>query len=157
MPDFETQLSAIMKAHVGRAGGLISALRAAQEAIGYLPEATEKIAADAFNLSRAEVKGVIGFYADFRRAPPGRTLVRLCAAEACQAAGGRDLKATIEKKHGLKCGETAPSGELTVEPVYCLGLCSAAPAAMVDGALIGRADAERIEAAIAGLRKAGKS
>lgn len=157
MPDIEMQLYAIIKAHVGRTGGLISALRAAQEAIGCLPEATEKIAADAFNLSRAEVKGVISFYSDFRRTPAGRTVVRLCAAEACQAAGARALMATIEKEHGLKCGETAPSGELTIEPVYCLGLCSVAPAAMVDGALIGRADAGRIEAAIAHSKKAGRS
>jgi formate dehydrogenase subunit gamma len=157
MPDFETELSAIMKAHVGRTGGLISALRAAQGSIGFLPEAAERIAAEAFNLSRAEVKGVISFYADFRRAPAGRTVVRLCAAEACQAAGARALSAALEEKFALKSGETSPSGELTFEPVYCLGLCSAAPAAIVDGELVGRADTGRIEAAIARSKKAENS
>lgn len=153
MSDSETKLAAIMKPHVGRTGGLISALRAAQGEIGYLPEETERVAAEAFNLSRAEVKGVISFYTDFRRAPAGRTIVRLCAAEACQAAGGRALQAEVERKYALKSGETSPSGDLTLEPVYCLGLCSVAPAAMVDDRLVGRADAARIGAAVAQCRK----
>lgn len=153
MPEFEPKLAAIMRPHVGRVGGLISALRAAQDAIGYLPEETERVAAEAFNLSRAEVKGVISFYTDFRRAPAGRTIVRLCAAEACQAAGGRALKAEVERKYALQCGETSPSGDLTLAPVYCLGLCSVAPAAMVGETLVGTADAARIDAAVARSRK----
>lgn len=155
MPNAEAKLSSIMEAHVGRTGGLISALRAAQAEFGRLPESTEEIAAAAFNLSRAEVKGVISFYADFRREASGTTILRLCAAEACQAAGGRALKDEIEHKHTLKCGETNASGELTLGAVYCLGLCSAAPAAMVGDVLVARADASRIDAAIARHRKAG--
>lgn len=153
MTEIETSLSALIEPHVGETGGLISALRAAQAAIGYLPAETEKVAAEAFNLSRAEVKGVISFYADFRRAPAGRTVVRVCAAEACQAAGARGLQAELERKHGVACGETSASGDLTLEPVYCLGLCSAAPAAMVDETLVGRADIPAIDAAIARCRK----
>lgn len=137
----------IVRPFVGRTGGLISALRAVQAKIGYLPEVTEAAAAGAFNLSRAEVKGVISFYADFHRAPKGRTVIRLCAAEACQAQGGRDLEREIEKRLAVKHGKTSASGDLTLERVYCLGLCSAGPAAMVDGALMARATPDRIEAA----------
>lgn len=154
MSHVEPKLSEIVIAYVGRTGGLISALRAAQEAIGYLPEETEEIAADAFNLSRAEVKGVISFYADFRRSRPGKTIVRICAAEACQAAGARALKGAIEKKYGVRSGETAQSDELTLEPVYCLGLCSAAPAAIVGEELVGKADTDRIDAALVRAKKA---
>lgn len=155
MSQIEPRLSEIIKPHVGRTGGLITALRAAQAEIGYLPEETEAVAADAFNLSRAEVKGVISFYSDFRRKPAGRTVVRVCAAEACQAVGARALEAALEKKFAVACGETSASGDLTLEPVYCLGLCSAAPAAMVDDTLVGRADEARIDAAVARCRKAG--
>ncbi|MEM9617000.1 MAG: NAD(P)H-dependent oxidoreductase subunit E [Pseudomonadota bacterium] len=144
----ETKLTAIMEPWVDKTGGLITALRSAQEKFGYLPAQAEAIAAEAFNLTRAEVKGVISFYADFHREPKGRTVVRLCAAEACQAAGGRALQTAVEKRFALKVGETSASRDLTLEPVYCLGLCSCAPAAMVGERLVGRADAGRIEAAV---------
>lgn len=144
----ETKLTAIMEPWVGKTGGLITALRSAQAAFGYLPTQTDAIAADIFNLTRAEVKGVISFYADFHREPKGRTVVRLCVAEACQAAGGRALQAAVEKRFAFNVGETSASRDLTLEPVYCLGLCSCAPAAMVGERLLGRADAGRIEAAV---------
>lgn len=148
-------LKAIIEPFVGRTGGLISALRAVQKELGYLPPETDAAAADLFNLTRAEVKGVISFYADFTRAPKGETVVRLCAAEACQAAGGRDLCAAVEKKFALKMGETSASKDLTLEPVYCLGLCSVAPSAMVGERLLGKANAEKIEKAVTRATKDG--
>jgi formate dehydrogenase subunit gamma len=148
MSAVKTRLATIIKDHVGKTGGLIRALRLIQDAFGYLPEETDSVAADIFNLSRAEVKGVISFYTDFHRAPRGRTVVRLCAAEACQAAGGRELQAAVETHFALKLGETSTSKDLTVEPVYCLGLCSCAPAATVGDKLVGRASVERIAAAV---------
>ena len=141
-------LGKIIKAHLGETGGLITAFRAVQEAYGYLPAETEAIAADIFNLSKAEVKGVISFYADFHREPKGETVIRVCAAEACQAAGGRKLQAAVEKQYALKMGETSASQDITVEPVYCLGLCSCAPAALVGDKLVGRADVARINTAV---------
>lgn len=151
----ETKLTSILTAHVGQTGGLITGLRAAQEAIGYLPPETDAIAAEAFNLTRAEVKGVISFYEDFHREPKGKTVVRLCAAEACQAVGSRTLQRDVEKHFAVKSGETNASKDLTVEPVYCLGLCSCAPAALVGDRLVGRADVESIARAIENRRKAG--
>lgn len=141
-------LSAIIEPFVGRTGGLISALHAVQRARGFVPEETEAVAAKAFNLTRAEVKGVISFYHDFTREPKGTTVVRLCAAEACQAAGGREFIAAVEKKFALKMGQTSASRDVTLEPVYCLGLCSCGPAAMVGERLIGLADADKVAAAV---------
>ena len=141
-------LNEIIAPFVGRTGGLISALRAVQDTHGFLPAETDAAAAQAFNLTRAEVKGVISFYADFHRAPKGETVVRICAAEACQAVGGRALTRAVEQTFALKMGETSASGDVTLEPVYCLGLCSCAPAAMVGDKLVVRANAEKVVSAV---------
>src|SRR5512136_2765873 len=93
--------------------------------------------ASALNLSRAEVHGVVTFYHDFRHKPPGRHLVKLCRAEACQAAGSDALAARAAARLGVAMGATAADGSCTLEPVYCLGLCSTAPSAMIDRRLIG--------------------
>lgn len=150
-------LSSLIEPFVGRTGGLISALHEVQRVHGFLPEETEAEAAEAFNLTRAEVKGVISFYHDFKRAPQGKTVVRVCAAEACQAAGGRDFIAAVEKKLAVKMGETSASKDVTLEPVYCLGLCSTAPAAMVADRLVGMADADKIEKAFERAKKESAS
>lgn len=148
MDSNDDHLKELIEPHVFKTGGLVSALREVQESYGFLPAATDAIAADIFNLSRAEVRGVVSFYSDFSREPKGATVVRLCAAEACQAAGGRDFIAAVEKKFAITLGETAASKDVTLEPVYCLGLCSCAPAAMVDDRLIGMADEEKIASAV---------
>ena len=150
-------LASLIEPFVGRTGGLISALHEVQRVHGFLPKETEAEAARVFNLTRAEVKGVISFYHDFKRAPRGKTVVRLCAAEACQAAGGREFIADVEKKYALKMGETSASGDITLEPVYCLGLCSTAPAAMVDDKLVGMADANKISKAVERAKKESAS
>ncbi|MCB2113961.1 MAG: NAD(P)H-dependent oxidoreductase subunit E [Parvularculaceae bacterium] len=137
-------LDEIVRPYVGRTGGLICALRAIQAEIGFLPPETEAAAAAAFNLTRAEVKGVISFYADFVRKPKGETVIRLCAAEACQAQGARSLEMEVCRRLAIEPGATSASGDLTLERVYCLGLCSAGPSAIIDGALMGKATPEKI-------------
>lgn len=154
--DTAEPLGAIIAPFVGRAGGLLAALRAVQARIGFLPENVEAAAASAFNLTRAEVKGVISFYSDFHRAPKGRCVIRLCAAEACQAQGGRMLERDVVRKFALEPGSTSASGDLTLEHVYCLGLCSAGPAAMIDGELMARATPQKIAAAFDSRAKGGK-
>jgi formate dehydrogenase subunit gamma len=94
--------------------------------------------AEALNITRAEVHGVISFYHDFRRTPAGRHVLKLCRAEACQAAGGDALAAHAEARLGMPMGTTAADGSVTLEPVYCLGLCAVAPSAMLDGRVVGR-------------------
>jgi len=148
-----SEINALVAPFVERTGGLLTALRAVQSALGCIPEECDAAIAEAFNVSRAEVRGVVSFYSEFDRLPKGTTKVRLCAAEACQAAGGRALCSEIESRLGLRLGQTDPSGALSLERVFCLGLCSVAPAAMVGDVLIGRADVNRIEAAVSRVQK----
>src|SRR5262249_59585281 len=103
----------------------------------------------ALTLSRAEVHGVVTFYHDFRREPAGRHVLKLCRAEACQAAGGDALAARAEGKLGVKMGATTADGRVTLEPIYCLGLCSVSPSAMLDGKIHGRLDETKLDALIA--------
>ena len=130
MADREHTWRAAIEPHVDRVGGLIRAMRALLDLDGYLDPATYPVLADCFNLSRAEVKGVASFYDDFRDTPPAAHEVRICRAEACQAAGGRAL---LEAAADLGIGR----GAVAERPVYCLGLCACGPAALIDGRLVG--------------------
>jgi len=132
-----------------REGPLLPILRALQEEFGYIDEAAEPLIAEELNITRAEVHGVITFYHDFRRQPAGRHVLKLCRAEACQAAGGDPLAARAEARLGVKIGTTAPDGSVTLEPVYCLGLCAVAPSAMLDGRVVARLDDGRLDALLA--------
>ena len=130
-------------------GGTLVMLHALQEVFGYVPEPAIPMIADARNLSRAEVHGVFTFYHDFRHAPAGQHVLKICRAEACQAAGGDALAAHAENKLGIKLGGTTPDERVTLEPIYCLGLCATAPAAMLDGRVVGRLTEKRIDALVA--------
>jgi formate dehydrogenase iron-sulfur subunit len=140
--------SEIILQHCDQDGALLPILHALQEAFGYMPEAAIRMVAEKLNLSRAEVHGVVTFYHDFRHEPAGRHVVKLCRAEACQAAGGEALAAHAETRLGLATGATAADGRCSLEAVYCLGLCATAPSAMVDGHLIGRLDKKKLDAAL---------
>jgi formate dehydrogenase subunit gamma len=129
-------------------GATLVILHALQEAFGYVPEDALPMVASALNLSRAEVYGVFTFYHDFRAKPAGRHVLKLCRAEACQAAGGDALAARAEAKLGISIGHTTPDERVTLEPIYCLGLCATAPSAMLDGRLVGRLDEARIDALV---------
>ena len=130
----------IIAAHAGQEGALLPILHALQEAFGYVPKQSEALIAEALNLSRAEVHGVISFYHDFRRAPAGRHVLKLCRAEACQAVDGAGIASRLLSSLGIGWGGTTPDGRLTVEPAYCLGLCACGPAALLDGEPLARFD-----------------
>jgi formate dehydrogenase subunit gamma len=130
-------------------GSTLVILHALQEAFGYVPEPAIPMIAAALNLSRAEIHGVFTFYHDFRHEPAGRHVLKLCRAEACQAAGGDALAARAEAKLGIKLGNTTPDELVTLEPIYCLGLCATAPSAMLDGRVVGRLNEARIDALVA--------
>ena len=136
---------AIAAQHLGLEGPLLPILHAVQEEFGHVPEEALPVIADQLNLSRAEVHGVVSFYHDFRREPAGRHVIKICRAEACQAAGGEASAEKLLSLLGLRMGETASDGSVTVEAVYCLGLCACAPAALADGKPIGRFDEKRAE------------
>jgi formate dehydrogenase subunit gamma len=145
----ETRGAEIIAEHARQEGATLVILHALQEAFGHVPEAAIPMVAQALNLSRAEVHGVFTFYHDFRHKPAGRHVLKLCRAEACQAAGGDALAARAEAKLGVSLGNTTADDRVTLEPIYCLGLCSTAPSAMLDGRLVGRLDEKRIDALVA--------
>jgi formate dehydrogenase subunit gamma len=136
----------IIAQHARREGALLPILHAVQEAFGCIPKAAVPQIAQALNLSRAEVHGVVSFYHDFRRTPPGRHVLKLCQAEACQSMGCRSLAAHVRDRLGIGLGETTPDGRVTLEVVYCLGLCATAPSAMLDGTVHGRLTPARVDA-----------
>jgi formate dehydrogenase subunit gamma len=139
----------IIAEHSHLEGSTLVILHALQEAFGYVPEPAIPMVAEALNLSRAEVHGVFTFYHDFRRKPAGKHVLKLCRAEACQAAGGDAIAARAEAKLGIAIGNTTPDELVTLEPIYCLGLCATAPSAMLDGRVVGMLDEARIDALIA--------
>jgi formate dehydrogenase subunit gamma len=151
--DVSEQTLAVIADLKGLEGPLLPILHALQEEFGYVPEASLPVIARELNLSRAEVHGVVTFYHEFRSHPAGRHTLRICRAEACQSMGGRELADHACKTLGLDWHETTPDGKVTLEPVYCLGLCSIAPAAQLDGELHGRLDADELSALIKEARK----
>jgi formate dehydrogenase subunit gamma len=146
----EAETLAIVGRHAHREGPLLPILHDVQAAFGLVPRDAIPVIAAALNLSRAEVYGVVSFYHDFRSQPAGRHVVKLCRAEACQSMGCEALVARAEARLGTACGTTSDEG-VTLEAVYCLGLCATGPSAMVDGQVVGRLDARRLDALIDGL------
>src|SRR5579862_3002975 len=119
-------------------GALLPILHALQEEFGYVDPSATPMIANALNLSHAEVHGVISFYHDFRHAPAGKHVMRICRAESCQAMGCDALIQHVEKRLGVRLGETTPDQSLTIEQVFCLGNCALSSAVMLDGEPYGR-------------------
>jgi formate dehydrogenase subunit gamma len=144
--DWDQQRAAeIIDAHREVDGAALPILHALQEAFGHIPEDVVPLIAHALNLSRAEIHGIVTFYHDFRRAAPGRHVLKLCRAEACQSVGGDALAEHAQARLRVGWGETTGNGALTLEPVFCLGLCACGPAAMLDGQALGRLDRRRLD------------
>lgn len=147
----EEDAKAIVAAQQER--GLLAILSALNEAFGYVHRDAIGLAAKTLNLSRAEVHGVASFYHDFREQPPGRHVLKLCGAEACQSMGSDALAAQATRELGIGFGETTTDQAITLERVYCLGLCACAPAALFDGEPHARLDQNAISALIAEARE----
>jgi formate dehydrogenase subunit gamma len=135
---------------------LLEILHEIQHRHGFVPEAALPVIAKALNLSRAEVHGVVTFYHDYRREKPGRHVVKICRAEACQSMGAEATCAHAERKLKVKLGGTTADGKVTLEGVFCLGNCALSPAAMVDGKLVGRVTPERFDRLMDGLKEAAE-
>ena len=140
--------AAVIAAHADLAGATLPILHALQATFGYVPEDTVPMIAEAMNLSRAEIHGVITFYHDFRRTPAGQHVVKLCRAEACQAVGAVALAEHVKRRLGIDWHETTPDGRVTLEPVFCLGLCACGPAALVDEVPVSGLDPVTFDAAL---------
>jgi formate dehydrogenase subunit gamma len=144
----ENQHAAIQEAikhHAARPGGLLPLLHHVQDRLGHVPESAVPDIARAMNLSKAEVHGVVSFYHHFRRTPPGRHVIRICRAEACQSMGADRLLAHARQVLGIGFHETSADGGVTLEPVYCLGNCACSPALMVDERVHGRVDMQTFD------------
>jgi len=150
--ELHARVRAIVAAHSGQVGALLPILHDVQAEFGHVDPAVVPVLADGLNLSRAEVFGVITFYRDFREQPAGRTTVRVCGAEACQAVGARALLAHACERAGVRPGGTTPDGALTLEEVFCLGNCALGPAVQVGTSVHGRVDAARLDTLLAAAR-----
>lgn len=134
----ERAVELALRKTAGEPGPLLEILHAVQDRLGCVPPDAVPLIADALNLSRAEVHGVISFYHHFRERPAGANVLELCRAEACQSMQGADIAEFAKRRLGIEFGETRADGVVTLEAVYCLGLCACAPAAMLNGEPIGR-------------------
>jgi formate dehydrogenase subunit gamma len=140
---------AIVNERSATPGALLPILHALQDEFGCVPREAEPLIAEILNITRAEVHGVVTFYHDFRHEPAGRHVLKLCRAESCQARGSDALAARVQERLGVSFGETTRDGRVTLDAVYCLGLCSVSPSAMLDGKIHARLDARKIDALLA--------
>ena len=145
--------SEIIARYDARGEMLVQILQAFIERFAWIPEDAIRQLADELNLSRAEVHGVVSYYHDFRTTPPGRRIVKICQAEACQAMGSRALSAHAETSLGVAMNTS--NANITLEPVYCLGNCACSPAVMVDGKTYGRVSQQRFDDIVASSGDAG--
>lgn len=145
----EARATQVIADAAGQAGPLLPVLRALQDAFGYVDPRAVPLVAEALNLSRAEVHGVAGFYSDLRSSPPGRRVVRVCRAEACQSVGAEDLVAHACEALGVGLGGTTADGAVSLEQVFCLGNCALGPSVMVDATVVGRVDPARFDELVA--------
>jgi len=137
--DIRTQIAP----HQHKLGGTIHALHQLMRVYGYIHPEHLPIVADVFNISVAEVRGIISFYEDFKTHPPAATTIRICQAEACQAVGSRELTKELETTYQTKLGRRG--NDIELEAVYCLGLCATGPAVQVNDQLIAKASAEKLQ------------
>ena len=150
---FAERTTAIIEDRKGLEGPLLPILHDLQEEFGHVPAVALPMVAEALNMSRAEVYGVFSFYHDFRSEPAGRHVLKVCQAESCQAMGSDDIAARFKKELGIDFHETTKDGAVTLEPVYCLGLCACSPTALLDGEVYGRLDDESVAEIVAEARK----
>ena len=139
------QIDNLIARHRGKPGPLLLVLHAIQDELGYIPAEAVPLVAEGLNLSRAEVHGVVTFYHYFRQSPPGKHIVQLCRAEACQSMQAERLAEHAQQRLKIGFHETTADGRFTLEPVYCLGNCACSPAMMIDGHLYGRVTATRFD------------
>ena len=148
-----SRTTAIIEELKGLEGPLLPILHEIQEEFGHVPTESLPVIAEALNISNAEVHGVVTFYHDYRAHPAGRHVLKVCRAEACQSMGGDAIAAQIQQRLGIGFHETAKDNSVTLEPVYCLGLCACSPAAMLDGEVIGRLNADKIDEIVEEVRR----
>jgi formate dehydrogenase subunit gamma len=152
--DRSAVINRVLEERKHQPGALLPILHGIQDALGYVPREAVAPIAQALNLSRAEIHGVVSFYHHFRTSPPGRHTVYLCRAESCQAMGANHLIEHAKTKLGVDFHQTTRDGAFTLEPIYCLGNCACSPAMMIDEEVYGRVTPERFEEVVRNVRGA---
>ncbi|MBC8381002.1 MAG: formate dehydrogenase subunit gamma [Pseudomonadales bacterium] len=150
--DKRTNIDQLIEQFKSLPGGLMPLLHAVKHDVGYIPDDSVEQIAKGFNLSRAEVHGVISFYHDFNTSPTGQHCVQICRAEACQSMGSRQIEAHAKKSLGIEYGETTKDGKVTLQPVYCLGNCACSPSIRIDDDIHARVSAASFDQLMAELR-----
>ena len=150
--EIEQSVAAAVAENRALDGALIPILHAIQDRLGYVPESSVPTIAEALNLSKAEVHGVLTFYHWFRTHKPGRHVVHVCRAEACQALGARTIEQHFKQRLGVDYHGTSADGAVTLEPVYCLGHCARGPSALIDGEPVAALTPQAVDALVEQLR-----
>ena len=144
----------LVQQHAGEPGGLLPLLHAIQDKLGFIPASCVPSVAQGLNLSRAEVHGVVTYYHFFRSTAPGKHVIQVCRAEACQSCGSEELWALAEKLLGCNGHESSANGMYSLESVYCLGLCASSPAVQIDDKLHARVSQAKLTRLVKSLESA---
>ena len=152
LPWSQERTVAIVESHRAERGALMPILRELQDVFGHIDPRTVDLVAEALNLSKAEVYGVVTFYKDFRSEPPGTSVIHVCRGEACQSMGAERLARHAREHLAVDFGGTTSDGAVTLEQVFCLGNCALSPAVLVDGRLKGRVDEAGFDGLVAACR-----
>lgn len=152
VPWSQERAAAIVDRHLDERGPLMPILHELQDVFGHIDSRAVDLVAEALNLSKAEVYGVVTFYKDFRSEPPGTSLIQVCRGEACQSMGAERLARHARERLSVDFGATTCDGAVTLEQVFCLGNCALSPAVLVDGRLKGRIDEARFDELVAEAR-----
>jgi len=148
MARLERQVRKVLARHPADRSELIPILQEVQDKIGYLPREALRMVAEYLNVPDASVFGVATFYAQFYLEPQGRHRIRVCRGTACHVRGSGRIRQMVERKLGVKEGETTPDMLFTYETVACLGACALSPVMVIDGTYYGRMTAEKAEATL---------
>ena len=140
----EAEVRELLQPCTNLVGGIIHACHRLMAEFGYISDDQKRLLADIFNLSVAEVSGIISFYQDFKTSPQPPKTLRICTAEACQANRSRELVEAVEQHLGSKIPCHSKDGSTAVSFVYCLGLCPLGPAVEINGRLVVNANSDRV-------------
>ena len=143
-PKIKEQLDDTLSRYTGDKSELIPILQEAQERFGYLPEEVMAGIAKFLQLSPATVYGVATFYAQFKFVPTGRRMVKVCRGTACHVRGAARILSEVEKRLGIKPGESTGDLEYNLETIACFGSCALAPVIVVDNSVYGRMTTKKV-------------
>ena len=134
----EEALSKVIERHKDAEGALMAALHEAQQIYGYLPLEVQKVIAEGFDVSLAEVYGIVTFYSQFVLNPKGKVAIAVCMGTACYVKGAGDILERISANIGVKSGDTSPDGQYSLEGTRCIGACGLAPVLTINEDVYGR-------------------